>query len=118
MIQVKDFLRAIQLFTNHDGTNRRVKLNLILWSTFFAWLFLAPELKMLVMLNNPLCWRPVLIGIYTAVELGLDGVGTLAGGRLEKWIPAPWLMIFGDVMFMAQSIYMTFVRSTAMMFFG
>lgn len=112
---------AAAVFTMDHGTNRRLKLNLMLLAFFFYMLvgLGSWQVNSLFQMNHPLCWNSKIIGIFAAVYIIIAVVGGMTASRLlKRWMSDDMLCLVACIVFTFQHLYLGFVKNTGMMLIG
>lgn len=118
----EELSRTWKLYTSDNGTGRVWALRIVTLSYILAHLYrIKGSMVRLLEMNAPLCWGPVLMGIYDAVSLNIQGLGSLLGAVIlhKYWlISDQWIMVIGRASTAAEMFFIPFVQNTVMMFFG
>jgi MFS family permease len=116
---VRDVGRAFQLYVKDNGSRRRWKLWVLTLSLMVEILFLmAFGVFTLFEMNAPLCWNSVMIGYYGAARDTVEAVGGVVGMFFKRCMADHWMALLGKVTFTTELLYLAFVQTTLMMYFG
>ena len=73
----------------------------------------------LYVLRSPLCWRPTLVGYYSAFEMFVEGIGSVVGVEIfRRCFREMNVVRIGIVTFMSASVLLAFSDRTWMIFVG
>ncbi|CAH1799715.1 unnamed protein product [Owenia fusiformis] len=116
-----DLKNAVMLYYKTDESERNRKLLILIITFALASLvsYGSADVLALFMLNRPLCWTSVLIGIFTAMSIIMWNIGGMVGVKLfERWLTDEGMILLAALFFIAMQAFQAFVKSTFMMFIG
>ena len=109
---------GIKLYIFDNGKGRRLQLNLLLLTYVMGDLISSNTILTLFEMNTPLCWNSVYIGYFGAITDVFQCIAMIfAALFLKRFLSEKWLTVLGLVSSGCYYLYLSFVISTAMMFF-
>ena len=115
---LKDMCKAIALYVKDNGRKRRWKLWILQLAMIVEILFMSTSVFTLYEMNNPLCWDSVFIGYYGAIVNTVKAVGGIPGALMRRYMEDHWLALLGKLSMAVEFMYLAFVETSLMMYFG
>ena len=107
---------SLQVFTTDNESRRQWKLLLLLFNSLLYNFIYAINLDTYFVMNLPLCWGVVMIGIYSAVLPSVAAVGsTLFSKLLTYFLSDAFAVVVGLIIILAGNVFKYFVTTTVMM---
>ena len=106
----------LQVFTTDNESRRQWKLLLLLFNSLLYNFIYAINLDTYFVMNLPLCWGVVMIGIYSAVLPSVAAVGSIVFSKLLTYfLSDAFAVVVGLIIILAGNVFKYFVTTTVMM---
>ena len=114
---IKGFFNLFRL--QRDAGRKNLFLLMFCGGVIFLSRVGSGGVETLYVLRSPLCWRPTLVGYYSAFEMFVEGIGSVVGVEIfRRCFREMNVVRIGIVTFMSASVLLAFSDRTWMVFVG